>query len=105
MNVKNILSKEGFEDILEAENGEEAVQKYKEEDPDLVTLDITMPQMDGLEALKKIKKYDSEANVIMCSAMGQQSMVIEAIEAGAKDFVVKPFDKDKIKEAVSKVLD
>ena len=64
-----------------------------------------MPQMDGLEALKKIKKYDSEANVIMCSAMGQQSMVIEAIEAGAKDFVVKPFDKDKIKEAVSKVLD
>jgi len=105
MNVKNILNREGYDDILEAENGEMAVEKYKKENPDLVTLDITMPEMDGIEALKKIKEYDSDATVIMCSAMGQQSMVIEAIDAGAKDFIVKPFDKGKIKEAVSKVLD
>jgi two-component system chemotaxis response regulator CheY len=105
MNVKNILSGEGYEDIIEAENGEMAVKKYKEENPDLVTLDITMPEMDGIEALKKIKENDPDAKVIMCSAMGQQSMVIEAVEVGAEDFIVKPFDKGKIKEAVSKVLD
>ena len=105
MNLKNILTKEGFGEVVEAENGEIAIQKYKNEQPDLVTLDITMPEMDGIEALKKIKESDPDANVIMCSAMGQQSMVIEAIDAGAKDFIVKPFDKDKIKKAVSKVLD
>jgi len=105
MNLKNILTKEGFGEVVEAENGEMAIQKYKNEQPDLVTLDITMPEMDGIEALEKIKENDPDATVIMCSAMGQQSMVIKAIELGAKDFIVKPFDKGKIKEAVSKVLD
>ena len=105
MNLKNILTNEGFGEVVEAENGEIAVQKYKNEKPDLVTLDITMPEMDGIEALEKIKEDDPDATVIMCSAMGQQSMVIKAIELGAKDFIVKPFDKGKIKEAVSKVLD
>ena len=105
MNLKNILTKEGFGEVVEAENGEMAIQKYKNEQPDLVTLDITMPEMDGIEALEKIRESDPDANVIMCSAMGQQSMVIKAIELGAKDFIVKPFDKGKIKEAVSKVLD
>lgn len=105
MNLKNILTNEGFGEVVEAENGEMAVQKYKNEQPDLVTLDITMPEMDGIEALEKIKEDDPDATVIMCSAMGQQSMVIKAIELGAKDFIVKPFDKGKIKEAVSKVLD
>ena len=105
MNLKNILTNEGFGEVIEAENGEIAIQKYKNEQPDLVTLDITMPEMDGIEALKKIKENDPDATVIMCSAMGQQSMVIKAIELGAKDFIVKPFDKGKIKEAVSKVLD
>jgi len=105
MNLKNILTNEGFGEVVEAENGEMAIQKYKNEQPDLVTLDITMPEMDGIEALEKIKENDPDATVIMCSAMGQQSMVIKAIELGAKDFIVKPFDKGKIKEAVSKVLD
>ena len=91
MMVKDILTKGGHEVVGEAENGKQAVDKYKELKPDLVTMDITMPEMDGIEALKAIKAEDPNANVIMCSAMGQQAMVLEAIQAGAKDFVVKPF--------------
>ena len=90
-------------DIL-TENGVVAVQKYAELKPDLVTLDITMPEMDGIQALKKIKEADAGANVIMCSAMGQQAMVIEAIQNGAKDFIVKPFQADRVLEAVKKVI-
>ena len=88
----------------EAENGADAVAKYRELTPDLVTLDITMPEMDGLAALKEIRSFDSNAKIIMCSAMGQQAMVIDAIQAGAKDFIVKPFNAERVIEAVSKTV-
>ncbi|MCY7768045.1 chemotaxis protein CheY, partial [Bacillus inaquosorum] len=88
----------------EAENGAQAVEKYKEHSPDLVTMDITMPEMDGISALKEIKQIDAQARIIMCSAMGQQSMVIDAIQAGAKDFIVKPFQADRVLEAINKTL-
>jgi len=104
MMLKDILTKNGFEIACEAVNGHDAIEKYKEEKPDLVTLDITMPEMDGLEAIKHIKEIDKNAKVIMCSAMGQQAMVIEAIQSGAKDFIVKPFQADRVIEAVKKAL-
>ena len=87
MMIKDILSKKGYEIAGEAENGLKAVEKYREVKPDLVMMDITMPEMDGIQALKKIKEEDPSATIIMCSAMGQQKMVVEAIEAGAKDFI------------------
>lgn len=104
MMIKDILEKNGFEVVGEAENGTQAIEKYKELEPDLVTLDITMPEMDGITALKEIRQIDSEAKVIMCSAMGQQAMVIDAIQAGAKDFIVKPFQADRVLEAIKKTL-
>lgn len=104
MMIKDILTKNGYHVTGEAENGEVAVEKYKELTPDLVTLDITMPEKDGIAALKEIKKINSDAIVIMCSAMGQQAMVIDAIQAGAKDFIVKPFQADRVMEAVTKAL-
>ena len=104
MMLKNILVKAGFEVCGEAENGAEALDKYKELHPDLVTLDITMPKRDGLEALKDIRAHDAKAKVIMCSAMGQQAMVIEAIQKGAKDFIVKPFQVDRVLESVNRVI-
>lgn len=104
MMIKDILSKNGYEIAGEAENGLKAVEKYKELKPDLVMMDITMPEMDGIEALKSIKKEDPNATIIMCSAMGQQAMVIESIQSGAKDFIVKPFDKDRVLEAVKKAV-
>ena len=94
MMIKDILTKNGYNIAGEAENGKVAVDKYVETKPDLVMMDITMPEMDGIQALKKIKETDPGATVIMCSAMGQQSMVIEAIQAGAKDFIVKPDRKN-----------
>lgn len=104
MMIKDIITKNGFELAGEAENGVIALERYKETSPDLVILDITMPEMDGLTALKEIKKIDSTANVIMCSAMGQQAMVIESIQAGAKDFIVKPFQADRVLEAIKKAV-
>lgn len=104
MMIKDILSKNGYNVVGEAENGKVAVDKFKELNPDLVTMDITMPEMDGLEALKAIKATNPGATVIMCSAMGQQAMVIEAIQAGAKDFIVKPFQADRVLEAVKKAI-
>lgn len=104
MMLKDILTKNGYEVVGEAENGAKAVEKYKEVTPDLVTMDITMPEMDGIAALKNIRMEDSNAKVVMCSAMGQQSMVIEAIQAGARDFIVKPFQPDRVLEAVKKVI-
>ena len=104
MMIKDILSKNGYNVVGEAENGKVAVDKFKELSPDLVTMDITMPEMDGLEALKAIKAVAPGATVIMCSAMGQQAMVIEAIQAGAKDFIVKPFQADRVLEAVKKAI-
>ena len=104
MQLKDILTKLGHEVVGEAENGDVSVRKYEELRPDLVTMDITMPEMNGIEAVKAIKKNYPEALIIMCSAMGQQSMVLEAIQAGAKDFLVKPFTKERIEEALSKIF-
>lgn len=104
MMIKDILEKNGFNVIGEASNGLEAVELYKKEKPDIVTMDITMPKVDGIEAVKLIKEYDNEAKIIMCSAMGQQAMVMDAIRAGAKDFIVKPFQADRVIEAINKVV-
>ena len=105
MMIKDILSKNGFEVVGEAQDGIQAVELYKELTPDLVTMDITMPEMDGITALKNIREINPNAKVIMCSAMGQQAMVIDAIQAGAKDFIVKPFQADRVIEAIQKALD
>lgn len=104
MMIKDILTKNGYNIAAEAENGKIAVDKYSEIKPDLVLMDITMPEMDGIQALKSIKTNDPNANIIMCSAMGQQAMVIEAIQSGAKDFIVKPFQAERVLEAVKKVI-
>ena len=104
MMIKDILTKDGYDIAGEAENGKVAIDKYLETKPDLVLMDITMPEMDGIQALKKIKEADPDANVIMCSAMGQQAMVIESIQSGAKDFIVKPFQSDRVIEAVKKAV-
>ena len=104
MMIKDILVKGGHEVVGEAENGIVAVQKYQELMPDIVTMDITMPEMEGIEALKEIRKQHPAAKVIMCSAMGQQGMVVQAIQAGAKDFVVKPFQGDRVLESLAKAL-
>ena len=104
MMIKDILSKNGYEVVGEAENGQKAVEKFQELKPDLTTMDITMPEMDGITAVKEIKKIDANAKVIMCSDMGQQAMVIEAIQCGARDFIVKPFQPDRVLEAVRKVI-
>lgn len=104
MMLKDILTKNGHTIVGEATNGREALEKYQEVNPDIVTMDITMPEVDGLQGLKNIKAFDSNARVVMCSAMGQQIMVIEAIQAGAKDFIVKPFQADRVLEAINKAL-
>jgi two-component system chemotaxis response regulator CheY len=104
MMLKDILSKNGYEIVGEAENGVKAIEKYKELKPNLVILDITMPEMNGIQAAKGIKTLDANALIIMCSAMGQQAMVIESIQAGARDFIVKPFQADRVLEAVQKVI-
>ncbi|WP_053219567.1 response regulator [Virgibacillus senegalensis] len=102
--LAGILEQGGHTVIGEAENGEQAVNVYKRLSPDLVTMDITMPEKNGMDALEEIKAYDSQAKVIMCSAMGQQKLVVQAIEKGAKDFIVKPFDENRVLEAVNRVL-
>ena len=100
--ASRLLSQEGYE-VIEACNGAEAVEVYKKERPDLVLMDITMPVMDGIEAVKGIRAHDGDAKVIMVTALGQRSMVLEAIRAGAKDFVVKPFQAEKLVEAVRRL--
>ncbi|MFA8439427.1 response regulator [Pueribacillus sp. YX66] len=104
MQLKDIFTKLGHEVVGEAENGIVSIDKYKELKPDLVTMDITMPEMNGVEAVKQIKAIDPNAIIVMVSAMGQQEMVIEAIQAGAKDFIVKPFTQDRIQEALDKIF-
>jgi len=104
MMIKNIVTKNGYEVVGEAENGQAALELYKEHKPDLVTMDITMPEMSGIEGVKAILQFDPAANIIMCSAMGQQAMVMDAIQAGAKDFIVKPFQQDRILQAIERVL-
>jgi two-component system chemotaxis response regulator CheY len=104
MKLKDILEKNGYSVVAEAQNGIEAIEKYKEVRPEIVTMDITMPEMDGIEALKGIKVIDANAKVVMCSAMGQQGMVMDAIRAGAADFIVKSFDTDRVIKALDKVI-
>lgn len=104
MMIKDILTKNGYNIVGEAENGKKAIDVYTECKPDLVLMDITMPEMDGIQALKGIRANDPNAAIIMCSAMGQQAMVIDAIQSGAKDFIVKPFQAERVLEAVKKVI-
>ena len=101
MMIKDILVKNGYEIAGEAGNGKEAVEQYQKLKPDLVLMDITMPVMDGIEALKEIRAADPSARVIMCTAMGQEAMVIECIKAGARDFIVKPFTANRVLESIS----
>ena len=102
--IKDTLTKSGYTDIFEAVDGADAVEKYNELKPDLVIMDITMPNMDGLEALKAIRASDANANVVMCSAMGQETMVIDAVRSGAKDFIVKPFKADRVLKTVTSIV-
>ncbi|NDL66155.1 response regulator [Anaerotalea alkaliphila] len=103
MMIREILAKNGYTIVGEAENGIRAVELFQELQPDLVIMDITMPEMDGIAAVRAIRKLDAEASIIMCSAMGQQALVIESIQAGAKDFIVKPFQAERVIEAVAKI--
>ncbi len=102
--LRNIFAESGFDVIGEAQNGNEAVEKFKELSPDLITMDIVMPEMNGIDALKQIMTVDAGAKVVICSALGQESLIIEALEAGARDFIVKPFKPAKVVEVAQKVL-
>ena len=102
--LRNILIKDGLDVVEQAQNCVEAVDKYKELKPNLVTLDITMPEKDGIAALREIKQYDNNAKVLMCSAMGQQALIIESIQNGAKDFIVKPFDEQRVLNSIHKII-
>ena len=104
MMLKNTLSQAGYTDLIEAEDGVKAVEAYTAEKPDLVFMDITMPNKDGLETLKEIKALDPNATIVMCSAMGQETMVMDSIKSGAKDFIVKPFKPERILSTVKKIL-
>ncbi|NLV91984.1 MAG: response regulator [Firmicutes bacterium] len=103
MSLRNVLEKNGYEVVDEAANGEEAVEKYLVTKPDVVTMDITMPKKDGITAIKEIMALDPNARIVVCSAMGQKPMVIEALSAGAKDFLVKPFQPERVIDALDKV--
>ena len=101
--ISKMLVGDGFE-VSEAENGLKAIDAYKTNKPDLVLMDITMPEMDGLSALKELKKIDADVKVIMLTALGQESVVLEAVKSGAKDFIVKPFERDRVMSAINKLL-
>lgn len=102
--IKDTLSKSGYTELFEAVDGADAVEKYEEIKPDLVIMDITMPNMDGLEALKAIRAKNPNANIVMCSAMGQETMVIDAVRSGAKDFIVKPFKAERVLKTVTSIV-
>jgi two-component system, chemotaxis family, chemotaxis protein CheY len=104
MTLENMLQNSEHQVVGEAETGIQAIERYRELHPDIVTMDITMPEMTGIEAVRQIIKEHPDAKIIMCSAMGQQKLVVEAIEAGAKDFIVKPFDESRVVEAINRVL-
>lgn len=104
MMIKNSLTSNGYTNLVEACDGQAAVDAYNNEKPDLIIMDITMPNLDGIQALQAIKTMDPAAKIVMCSAMGQESMVVEAIRFGALDFIVKPFKPDRIMQTVSKIL-
>jgi two-component system, chemotaxis family, chemotaxis protein CheY len=101
--ITKMLTADGFE-VVEAENGLKAIEAFKANKPDMVLMDITMPEMDGLSALKELRKIDPNAKVVMLTALGQESVVLEAVKSGAKDFVVKPFERDRILSAINKLL-
>ncbi len=101
----DVLAKAGHEVVGEGANGNEAVERFQSLKPDIMTLDITMPEKDGLSALREILALDATAKIVMCSALGQETKVLEAIKAGAKDFVVKPFQPDRVLDAIGKALD
>ncbi len=103
--LRDILEKSGFRVVAEASNGEEAIRHYQEKRPDAVLMDITMPGMDGLTALKRIREIDPGARVIICSALGQQKLIMQAIQLGARDFIVKPFQPQRVVAALKKALD
>ncbi|MEI7990740.1 MAG: response regulator [Chloroflexota bacterium] len=103
MRISKMLIGDGYE-VVEAENGAIAVEKFKEIKPDVVLMDITMPEMDGLTALKQIRSIDPKARIVMLTALGQESVVLEAIKAGARDFVVKPFERERVLNAITKLL-
>ncbi len=103
MMLKTIITGKGYSVVGEAEDGLDAIEKYKELKPDIVTMDITMPRMDGIESMKGILEIDPNAKIIVCSAMGQKALVIEALRLGAKDFIVKPFDADRVVEAINRI--
>jgi two-component system, chemotaxis family, chemotaxis protein CheY len=102
--ISDILEESGYEIVGQAESGLQAIERYKALRPDLVTMDIVMPDMGGIDAVREITSFDANAKILMCSAMGQQALVVEAIQAGAKDFVVKPFQPSRVLEAVQRVL-
>ena len=104
MMLKNTLTQAGYTDLIEAEDGVKAVEAYTAEKPDLVFMDITMPNKDGLETLKEIKAMGPGATIVMCSAMGQETMVMDSIKSGAKDFIVKPFKPERVLSTVKKIL-
>jgi len=104
LSLKSMLERNGFEVVGEAENGEIGVVKYKEIKPDIVTMDVTMPKMDGVQTLKLIREYDPKARVVMVTAMGQEQIVKQAVLSGAKSFIVKPFKEDRLVETLNKVL-
>ena len=101
--LSEILNEGGYEVVAEASNGKEAIDKYKESKPDLVTMDIIMPEMGGIDAVKEIMNHDENAKILMVSAMGQQQLVVEAIQAGAKDFIVKPFEASRVLSAIKNI--
>ena len=102
--LSDMLEKHGYIVAGQAANGKEAIEKYKELKPDIVTMDITMPDMNGIEAVKQIRAFDPKARIVMCSAMGQQALVLEAIQAGAGEFIVKPFRADRVMDALQKIM-
>lgn len=104
LHIRNILEKVGYREIYEAENGKVALEKYEEVSPDMVFMDIIMPEKDGVSAVRDIIEYDHDANIVMCSAMGQKPFILEAIHAGAKEFIIKPFEADKIAKATNQFL-
>jgi Response regulator containing CheY-like receiver domain and AraC-type DNA-binding domain len=102
--LRKVIEECGIAEILEAQNGVEALEIYQKERPDLVTMDVTMPEMDGVTATRKILEINAGANVIVCSALGQKEVVMDAIQAGAKHYIIKPFDNEKVRNTIKAVL-
>lgn len=102
--LRDIFCAAGWQVVAEADNGEQAIEQYHSHQPDLVTMDVVMPEMGGIDALKKILSQDPSARIVVCSALGQKKLILEAIQAGAKDFIVKPFQQEQVLEVVDRVV-